>query len=222
MESLVLLASDYPAIPRVVFMHHPIYGYPYLNITGPAVTLIPKDGSITNNRQEFIDYCREKNVKIVKPDHEKDIALVAVVERHKGTGEIGKGFISGFGIQKGALATSMAHDSHNIVVVGVNPNDMAIAISQIHKMGGGMVVVDEKVKAYLPLPVGGIVSDKPGPEVSPMIETLKQEAAKIGCVLNEPFITLSFMSLPVIPEIKVTNKGVVDVLKHKIVSPVIE
>ena len=160
--------------------------------------------------------------KIVKPDHEKDIALVAVVERHKGTGEIGKGFISGFGIQKGALATSMAHDSHNIVVVGVNPNDMAIAISQIHKMGGGMVVVDEKVKAYLPLPVGGIVSDKPGPEVSPMIETLKQEAAKIGCVLNEPFITLSFMSLPVIPEIKVTNKGVVDVLKHKIVSPVIE
>jgi len=145
-------------------------------------------------------------------DPERDILKMAVVERHRGTGRIGLGFVRGFGMKKGAIASSVAHDSHNIVVVGVGDEEMARAVREVAEMGGGMVVVEGKeVLASLPLPIGGIVSDRPITEVRKSLERLQDAARTVGCRLPEPFMTLSFLALPVIPELKLTDQGLVDV-----------
>ena len=152
-------------------------------------------------------------------DTENDILKLAVVERHKNTGNIGLGLVKGFGIKKGAIASSVAHDSHNIVIVGVDNYSMALAINEISKMGGGFVVVaDGEIRASLPLPIAGLMSNESGEKVIEKLKKLLKSAEDLGSQIENPFITLSFLALPVIPKLKLTDKGLVDVDKFEIVS----
>ena len=151
-------------------------------------------------------------------DMEKDILKIAVVERHVGTGNVGLGFVKGFGIREGAIGSSVAHDSHNIVVVGVDDDDMMSVIDEIEKMGGGQAVaVNGKVIESLSLSIAGLMSDRTLPEVVEGVKRLRGAARKLGCIIGDPFMTLSFLALPVIPELKITDRGIVDVNDFKIV-----
>ena len=151
-------------------------------------------------------------------DTAQDILKIAVVERHLGSGNMGKGFIKGFGLKRGAIASSVAHDSHNIVVLGTNDNDMMTAIKEIGVMRGGLVVVDGgQIIGRLPLPIAGLMSDRPIEQVRSNLNHVVEAAHHIGSDLEDPFMALSFMSLPVIPELKLTDKGLVDTTKFAIV-----
>lgn len=155
---------------------------------------------------------------IAYPNLKEDILKIAVVERHKATGNIGIGFAQGFGLKEGALGSSVAHDSHNLVVVGANDQDMLKAIETIQKMEGGLVVVLKgEVLASLPLPIAGLMAETSVSQVNHQLELLQQATKKMGCRIPDPFMTLSFLSLPVIPELKITDKGLVDVNQFKIV-----
>ncbi|RLG35880.1 adenine deaminase [Methanosarcinales archaeon] len=148
-----------------------------------------------------------------------DILKIAVCERHTGSGNVGLGLIKGFGIKSGAIASSVAHDSHNIVVVGSDDSDMIAAIREIERVGGGQTVVkDGSVLATLALPIAGLISDKPLEEVRIRLLELREAAKELGCGLKDPFMTLSFMALPVIPSLKVTDKGLFDVLNFEFVE----
>lgn len=154
----------------------------------------------------------------VVSDTDRDILKAAVVERHLASGNVGKGFVKGFGLKRGAIASSVAHDSHNIVVVGVTDDDMLRAVIEIIKLRGGMVtVVDGKVKASLALPIAGLMSEEPLEEVSSKLEELRKAAGELGCTLKDPFMQLSFLALTVIPELRLTDKGLVDVKQFKLV-----
>jgi adenine deaminase len=152
------------------------------------------------------------------PNIKEDILKIAVMERHRATGNVGLGFVQGFGLKRGAIGSSVAHDSHNLVIVGTNDEDMLETVMAIKKMGGGLAVVSGgKVLASLPLPIAGLMTDGSVPRVNHQLETLLHAAKSLGCRLPDPFMTLSFISLPVIPELKITDKGLVDVNKFKIV-----
>lgn len=152
-------------------------------------------------------------------DPERDILKIAVVERHHSTGNVGTGFIRGFGLRSGALASSVAHDSHNIVVVGCNDLDMESAVRKVIEMGGGQAAArDGGAFASLPLSIAGLMSELPIGEVADGVERLNEAAARLGCVLPDPFMTMSFMALPVIPELKLTDKGLVDVNRFEVVD----
>jgi len=152
-------------------------------------------------------------------DTANDILKVAVVERHHGTGNVGVGFVRGFGLKRGALASSVAHDSHNIVVVGASDEDMVRAVERVVELSGGQVVVaDGKVHAELALPIAGLMSMLSIEDAQSKVEELKREASRLGCILEEPFMAMSFLALPVIPSLKITDKGLVDVGAFKIVE----
>ena len=146
-------------------------------------------------------------------DVSKDILKMAVVERHKNTRHIGIGYLKGYGLKSGAVATSVAHDSHNIICVGTNDEDVAFAVNRIARNRGGIVVVENgQVLAELPLEIAGIISGKPLREVNTLLEDAKKAAHALGVGTDiDPFMTLSFMSLPVIPTLRLTTRGVVDV-----------
>jgi len=150
-------------------------------------------------------------------DTQKDILKMAVVERHKNTRHIGIGYLSGYGLKEGAVATSVAHDSHNIICVGANDADMAFAVNRIAQNKGGIVVVkDRAVIAELPLEIAGIMSDRPLAQVNNALETAKEAAHRLGVGTGiDPFMTLSFMSLPVIPTLRLTTRGVIDVITQQ-------
>ncbi len=151
-------------------------------------------------------------------DVERDILKLAVIERHLASGNTGLGFVRGFGLKRGALASSVAHDSHNIIVVGANDLDMMTAAVQIVKMQGGLVAAAEgKVLATVPLPIAGLMSDKSAEEVTAEMEGLKRAARDLGCIVPAPFASMSFLALPVIPRLKLTDKGLVDVKKFDFV-----
>jgi len=155
----------------------------------------------------------------VLPSLEQDVLKICVVERHHGTGRIGKGFIHGFGLRSGALASTVAHDSHNIVVVGVNDDDISRAVNRIREINGGLVAVEDgAVKCELPLPIGGLMSNKGIKFIAERMRTLNESAAEMGCSLKSPFMTLSFMALPVIPKLKITDMGLVDVESMRITA----
>ncbi|MCU0600560.1 MAG: adenine deaminase [Desulfobacterales bacterium] len=144
-------------------------------------------------------------------DPSRDVLKLAVVERYKGTGNIGKGFVKGFGLQRGALASSVAHDSHNIIAAGVTDDDMKVAVKALVDSKGGLVVVsDGDIKACLGLPIAGLMSNRPLEAVRRRIDKLTGAAKELGCRLPDPFMTLSFLALPVIPELKLTDKGLFD------------
>ena len=159
-----------------------------------------------------------KNGMVVS-DTQKDILKIAVVDRHKASGNIGCGFVKGIGLKRGAIAASIAHDSHNIISVGENDKDMAVAINRIIAMQGGLVIVEDgRALGELPLPIAGLMSDKSAKSVEGSLDKLEMITKRLGVKTEHPFTTLSFLSLPVIPELRVTDLGVVDVMKGRIVS----
>jgi adenine deaminase len=151
-------------------------------------------------------------------DPGRDLAKLAVIERHRDTGRIGVGFAQGFGLQAGALASSHAHDAHNVVVVGMTDEDMAAAANHLRAIGGGQVVVmDGRVIAELPCPIGGLLSDLTFEEVADRARVLEEAAAELGTTLPSPFMAMSFLALSVIPELKLTDRGLVDVDRFELV-----
>lgn len=148
-----------------------------------------------------------------------DIAKVAVVERHGRTGGIGRGFVAGFGLQRGAIASSVGHDSHNVCVVGADDASMATAVNRIAALQGGFVVADgDQVLAELALPLAGLMSLAPFEEVRHALEDLRGAARDLGCTLPEPFLQVAFLPLPVIPHLKITDKGLFDVDRFQLVE----
>jgi adenine deaminase len=153
-----------------------------------------------------------------KADPERDLAKIAVIERHLGTGRIGRGFVGRSGLQRGALASTVAHDAHNIVVVGMDDADMVRAVQRLGELGGGIVVVDGgEVTAELPLPVAGLLADAPLDEVISKSLACNDAARALGWSGATPFLTLSFLGLSVIPSLKITDRGLVDVDRFEIV-----
>jgi len=151
---------------------------------------------------------------MVVSDTGRDILKIVVVERHRASGNIGLGLVQGFGLQEGAIATSVAHDSHNLVVVGTDSYEMLAAVTAVKEMGGGLAAVaNGSVKASLALPVAGLLSQMYMRDVAEKIDETIEAARELGCRLSDPFMTLSFLSLPVIPELKLTDRGLVDVRK---------
>ena len=182
--------------------------------TEPVIELVPGQ-IITKQRVERV------KVKdgVIMPDTERDILKLVVVERHQATGNIGLGLVTGFGLKTGALASSIAHDSHNIIAVGTSDGDIFTAIKEIERLNGGLVAAaDSKVLASLALPIAGLLSDEPLEVVVDKLEKLEQLARELGTTLASPFSTLSFLALPVIPELRLTDLGLVDVNAFKLVK----
>jgi adenine deaminase len=153
----------------------------------------------------------------LRADLERDIAKIAVIERHKATGAYSKGFVKGLGLKKGAIASTVAHDSHNLIVAGVDDESMAKAVNHLAQEGGGMVVVADRI-SYLPLKIAGLMSTESIESVVKKHEALMDALKKTGSGLETALMTMSFLALPVIPELRITDKGLVDVNKFKIVS----
>jgi adenine deaminase len=152
-------------------------------------------------------------------DPERDILKLVVVERHRATGNVGVGFVRGVGLKRGAIGSTVAHDAHNVVVVGVTDADIVAAIRALEEMRGGQVVVaDGKIDASLPLPIAGLVSDQPLEFVIAKIAELKSAAARLGSTLDAPLMSLSFLSLSPIPALKLTDQGLVDAVNLKLTS----
>ena len=147
-----------------------------------------------------------------------DLAKIAVVERHLATGRIGLGFVLGSGLQRGALASSVAHDAHNLVVVGMSDDDMAFAVTRLAELGGGIVAVGGgEVLAECPLPVAGLLSDAPLADVIAQSRACNEAATGLGWSGATPFLTMSFLALSVIPHLKITDRGLVDVDRFELV-----
>ena len=154
----------------------------------------------------------------VVSDPSRDLLKIAVVERHSGSGNIGKGFVRGFGLKHGALASSVAHDSHNIIIVGTTDEDMHAALHAVVQMGGGLAAAShQKVLARLALPLAGLMSFEPLSDVCDQLERLIHTAHEMGSILADPFMALSFLALPVIPALKLTDMGLIDVNKFEVV-----
>jgi adenine deaminase len=152
-------------------------------------------------------------------DLDQDVVKVAVVERHGVNGNIGRGFVKGFGMKRGAIASSVGHDSHNICVVGADDGDMAVAVNRLGEIGGGFAVVrDGAVLAELALPVAGLMSLLSFEEVRDGLMPLRAAAKSLGVVLAEPFLQVAFLPLPVIPHLKITDKGMVDVDRFELIA----
>jgi adenine deaminase len=173
-----------------------------------------KDGSITTTEQ----------IITASEFRSRGVNRLAVVERHRKTGRIGRGYTVGFGIASGAIASTVAHDAHNIMVVGglsqSDSADMATAVNFLAKEGGGQVVVQGgEILAFLPLPIAGLISDKTAPEVAEEMSKVLAASKTLGSEVQEPFMTLSFLGLSVIPELRLTDLGLVDVRSFELVDP---
>ncbi len=179
----------------------------------PVIEIIP--GQIITKKR--IEKVKIKD-GVILPDLDEDILKLVVVERHKATGNIGLGLVKGFGLKQGALASSIAHDSHNIIAVGTNDYDIFVAIKEIERLQGGLVVCSNgTVIASLPLPIAGLLSPEPLETVVNQFENVERLASGLGNVPPAPFAVLSFLALPVIPELKLTDMGLVDVIEFKLI-----
>jgi adenine deaminase len=180
----------------------------------PVIEIIPGQ-IVTKKTMEKITVVDEA----VMPDVERDILKLVVVERHKASGNIGLGLVKGFGLKKGALASSVAHDSHNIIAVGTNDLDIIKAIEEINRLQGGLVVcANLEILASLPLPIAGLLSPEPLDVVVFQHETVEKAAASLGNLPPAPFAILSFLALPVIPELRLTDLGLVDVSEFRLIK----
>jgi len=154
----------------------------------------------------------------IAADPSRDLVKIAVVERHHASGRIGLGFATNVGLKRGAFASTVAHDAHDIVVLGVDDTDMALCVSRLAEIGGGIVVVEEgSVRGELPLPVAGLMSDRPLDFVHERLAALEGMLAGMGVTLGAPFMTISFLALSVIPDLKITDRGLVDVKRFQLV-----
>ncbi|MFA7186545.1 MAG: adenine deaminase [Dehalococcoides mccartyi] len=179
----------------------------------PVIEVIP--GQIVTRR---LDLKIPAENGVIKANTELDLLKIVVMERHHQSGNMGHGLIRGFGLKKGAIASSVAHDSHNVVAVGTNDADLYTAIKELERINGGIALaVDGQVTASVSLPVAGLLSTKPLEEVVTELEEINNQVAKLGCKLSAPFATLSFMALPVIPELRLTDLGLVDVKTFKLI-----
>ena len=159
----------------------------------------------------------------VAPDVESDVLKLCVVERHQASGRLGLGLVRGFGLKRGAIASSVAHDSHNVIVVGVSDEEILRAVEVIRDMGGGLAVVGgNETLAKTPLEVGGLMSRQPIGTLVRQLREVRKAAYNLGCELKECFMALSFLALPVIPELKLTDRGLVDVNRFEIVPLFLE
>nr|MBN1229162.1 adenine deaminase [Anaerolineae bacterium] len=177
-------------------------------------------GSIENQlvTRSLVETARIENGQAVS-DVGRDILKMAVIERHKAFGSMGKGFINGIGLKRGAIAGTVAHDHHNLVVIGVDDESMMTAARHVAEIGGGLVAVNgTTVLAELPLPVAGLMSDRPMAEVRQDMDKLLAAARELGSPLHDPFMAMSFMALEVIPSLKLTDIGLVDVDKFEVVN----
>jgi len=165
--------------------------------------------------RQVIETPRVEQGRLVS-DPERDLLKLVVVERHRATGNVGLGIVRGFKLRSGALGSTVAHDAHNVVVVGVNDADILRAIEELAAMQGGLVAVSAgAVKASLALPIAGLVSDRPLEEVMQRSAALNAAARQMGCELQAPFMTLSFLSLSPIPELKLTDQGLIDAVNMR-------
>ena len=181
--------------------------------TYPVIEIVP--GQIVTKKK--VERVKTVDGAII-PDTEKDISKLVVVERHKASGNIGLGLVKGFGLEQGALASSVAHDSHNIVAVGTNDSDILKAVEEISRLQGGLVVCAQgKILAFLPLPVAGLLSLDPLEAVAAQFERIGEAAASLGNLPPAPFSILSFLALPVIPELRLTDLGLVDVTRFELI-----
>jgi adenine deaminase len=154
-----------------------------------------------------------------QPDIDRDLIKIAVLERHGKNGNMSTGFVRGFGLKSGAIGSTVCHDHHNIAVVGTDYGDMALAANRLQELEGGFVVVnDGEVLAELALPVAGLMSLEPYEAVRKALIDLREAAKRLGVVLEEPFLQLAFLALPVIPALKITDRGLVDVTRFEIIS----
>lgn len=185
---------------------------------GRVIDVIP-DQLVT--REVVLPLTIRNGVAVADP--ERDLAKLAVVERHNGTGNVGLGFVHGLGLRQGAMASSVAHDSHNVVVAGMNDADMLAAVQAVERHGGGLVVAQERrVLAAVPLPIAGLLSDLSLERVAAQMADALAAARTLGSPLRNPFMTLSFLALPAIPELKLTDRGLVDVARAAVVPLFIE
>ena len=182
---------------------------------GPVRVIGVQPGQIVT-RSLVADPPRRDGEALADPD--RDLAKIAVVERHKGTGRIGLGFVSGFGLARGALASSHAHDAHNVVVVGADDADMAAAVNRLAAIGGGQVAVaGGNVLAEIACPIGGLLSDRPVEEVAAAATEMERASHDLGVAIRSPFMAMSFLALSVIPELKITDRGLVDTIRFELV-----
>ncbi|MEE9610203.1 MAG: adenine deaminase [Desulfatiglandales bacterium] len=189
------------------------FGIRAQNEKARVIELVP--GQILTN----VYYARAKAEDgWVVSDVEGDILKLAVVERHSASGRIGLGLVKGFGLKEGALASSIAHDSHNVIAVGVNDPDLCLSVEEVKVMGGGIAVAsDQRILARVPLEVAGLMSREPLERLTEQLIEVNRAAHSLGCGIEEPFMSLSFLALPVIPELKLTDMGLVDVKRFQIV-----
>ncbi|SKC41221.1 adenine deaminase [Maledivibacter halophilus] len=213
--------SSYPDFAKNTMNIGKILEESDFNILAPNA----KKDEILVNIMEIIEakvgtYARKYNLPIVdgivKNDLSKDIIKAAVIERHNATGTIGKGFVTGFGLKEGAVASTVAHDSHNLLIVGTNDKDMALAGNTLAEVGGGMVAVKNgEVIALNPLPIAGLISEENAETVSQSVAKLDRAWKELGCELVSPFMTMALISLAVLPELRLTNRGLFDTVNFK-------
>ena len=178
-----------------------------------AIRVIPQQ-LITDEEIINVDWSKNNGIDI-----QRDILKLAVIERHHNTGHIGLGFICGIGLKNGAIASSVSHDSHNLIVIGTNDADMAIAANHIRKTGGNVVVADGKIISEMNLPIAGLMSDASAEEIATANDNVRAAVHKLGvCEGIEPFMNMAFVSLSVIPTLKMTTHGLVNVQKQELVS----
>lgn len=183
--------------------------------TGPVIGVI--EGSIVTDALSLTLPWRDGERF---PDPAQGVHRVAVLARHGKNQNVGRGFVRGFGLRRGALASSVGHDSHNVIVVGASDAEMAVAVNRLRALGGGFVAAaGTEVVAELPLPLAGLLSDRPFGEVRDRLRALRAAVKALGCPLGEPFLQLAFLPLPVIPHLKITDLGVVDVDRFALVAP---
>jgi adenine deaminase len=183
---------------------------------GEALVIEMVPGQIITRKKKMIVTVQDG---VILTDIMRDILKAVVVERHHATGHIGIGLVSGFGLKQGALASSIAHDSHNIVAVGTNDDDIYAAVKEIERIQGGIAVAaGGRALDSLPTPVAGLLSKESVEKVVAGLERLQRKTKELGCTLPEPFAALSFLALPIIPELRLTDLGLVDVKEFKIIS----
>jgi adenine deaminase len=210
-----LFAARHPVAPvgLASMKATPVAARDFIAPANPKRNLTPvigvKSGLIITYRESAI---LEVSDRGLLPDLEADVIKVSVVERHGKNGNIGRGFVKGFGLKAGAIASSVGHDSHNITVVGVSDADMAVAVNRLIALGGGFAVAnDGQVIAELALPLAGLMSLQPFETVAEELRHLRAAATSLGCTLPEPFLLTAFLALPVIPHLKMTDRGLFDV-----------
>ena len=191
-----------------------VFRAPSAGASGPVIGVVP--GSILTESLVLTLPYRDGH-RFADPA--QDVLEVCVLARHGKNRNVGRGFVRGFGLRDGALASSVGHDSHNVIVVGASPADMAVAVNRLIDLQGGFVAVrGGNVLAELALPLSGLISDRPFPEVRDGLRALRAAVKAMGCPLAEPFLKLAFLPLPVIPHLKITDRGLVDVDRFRLIA----